>query len=354
MRRIVGGTRGPWDREAMSNRFGGVACVLAWLVACAGEDTTPGDARVDASAATCTCCTRLPFTAAEALDVATDGTTAYVTFRSSGSAQPQLGTVSGAGGAPTPVAAADEIVLAASGDTVFYALGTGTSYELHQRTGAADEVLGAVSSTLPVRLAANAGDLYVFASDLDPAGTSTLWRFARSGGGGVPVVVATVDATRSSLALGATWAAISTNSGAWLVSIPGPSTPDRIETSPEVFVGAEGFVVRQEPGGTSQTSQWSIRRVVPSPATIKLSSLLTYGRYGHLRADANRLYYRSTSAPPGQSRLDVLLAIAPDGTGDVALCAAWPSDVLHVGDTSLLGLEHAGDEQWSVDVLAKP
>jgi len=299
----------------------------------------------------------LPFTASQAFDVASDGTTIYVSFRSSASSQRELGIVSGGGGGvPTMVAVADQFVLAAFEDAVFYAALSGSTYELHQRVGSSDRVLGSVTSLVPIQIAANATDLYVFGSDA--SATSTLWRFSRSASAGtMPAIVATATGNPVYFALGSTVAAWATSTGSALVSLPGPSTPTALSESAGglVFSGDLGFVIR----GmllTSHASQWRIDEIVPASATIYMSSVLINGGLDELQADANHVYWRlisgSEATPSATDRS--LVVSAPDGAGRSTLCNAWPSALLRQDATHLYGLEQSSPEQWVVDVLAKP
>jgi hypothetical protein len=297
----------------------------------------------------------VPFAAANAFDVAADGTTTYVLYEAAGSTEKRLGIVGSAGGAPTPIAAATGIALASFQDTVFYAVQSGSTWELHQRTGSDNDVLGSVTSVAAVTLAGNATDLYVLGGEA--ADTSTLWRFARASTPGTAAVVATVNGAATALALGATVAGVTTSSSRSLVSIPGPSTPSAIPqgNSSLAFAGDEGFVLHVRIL-TSNATEWKIDRVTPTEATIHTSSAIIRGGYDELTADANRLYYRvsSSSLAPGSVTSHSLLSLSPDGTGGALLCGSWPSDVLRLSPTHLLGLESSTAGEWFVDLLARP
>ena len=344
----------------------GVVAVLCAL-GCSGRSATPDAADAsDAAAAdaapdgpprgACTCCMELPFTASQAFDVASDGTTIYVAFVSSASSPRELGIVSGSGGEPTMVAVADQFVLAAFQDAVFYAALSGSTYEVHQRVGSNDRVLGSVTSLVPIQIAANATDLYVFGSDA--AGTSTLWRFSRSGNAGtMPAIVATASGNPAYFALGSTVAAWATSTGSSLVSLPGPSTPTALSQSVGglVFSGDLGFVFRSMLL-TSHASRWSVDEILPTSATIYTSSVLINGGLDELQADANHVYWRLSNGSEATPNLTDrnLVGSAPDGTGLSTLCNAWPSNLLRQDATHLYGLENTSPEQWFVDVIAKP
>jgi hypothetical protein len=158
-----------------------VAGFLGFVPGCGGGGAgEPVDAGAVDARAGFSCGTQLVFSGS-GRDVAGDGTNVYVSLVAPGASSETLAIVAEAG--LTTIATADSFVLASSGDTLFYAAATGTTYELHERVGGADHVLGSVTSMVPVRIAGNATDLYVFGSDA--TGTSTLWRSAR--GGDAPV-----------------------------------------------------------------------------------------------------------------------------------------------------------------------
>jgi hypothetical protein len=349
-------------------RLGRTVLVAMWLflLGCSGSDGSHAadaapDARPDATVRTdCTCCTQLPFVARAAYDVASDGTTIYVSFLAPGASQQQLGIVSAGGGAPTMVAVADSFVLAAFQDAVFYAARSGTSYELHQRVGTTDSVLGSLISVGAIQIAGNATDLYVFGSDTPD--TSTLWRYSRSAGPGtMPSIVTTVAGGPIDFALGSTVAALQTSSGdfsgSFLVSVPGPSTPTTLPGASNglVFSGDEGFVLR---GSllTTHASSWSINAITPTTATVWVSSIIINGGADELQADANHLYLRLTSGSEGTPNVFTrdLLMMDPDGTNQAGLCDSWTSDLLRQDASHLYGLEAISPDHWVVDVLAKP
>ena len=243
----------------------------------------------------CTCCTSLPFAASNTFDVASDGTFVYVTYLAAGS-QPQLGIVAGNGAAPALIASADSFVLASSSAGLFYAAGSGASYELHARAGTADRIVGTVTSIDPVEIAGNATDLYV--SGDEAAGSATLWRFSLAGSDATPAVVATEPGRPAALALGASTAVWDVGSAGWLVSLPGPGTPTRLAQEPGnlVFVGDVG-VELQGSLLTSHASSWNLVEVVPATVTLYQSGIVINTRFDELLGDPDRVYWRDSATP---------------------------------------------------------
>lgn len=319
----------------------------------ASDGTMPDVAVPDAGAPVCSCCTQLPFIAAQAGDVAGDGTSVYVTYTTATSTQLQLGITSGDGAAPTAIAQAESFTLASSDNALFYAAKAASVYEVHQRVGTTDSVLGSVTSATGIQLAGNATDVYV--SGNETAGNATLWRFSRSSPG-TPAVVATASGTSAYLALGSTVAVWVTGTTSWSVALPGPSSPSALSqyAGGLVFVGDVGVVMHGHLL-TSHASQYSFEEVLPTAMTLFTSSVIINGGLDQLLGDPNHLYWRVTSgseATPSQH--DVSLSAGTLSGPLASLCTGWPSDVLRQDATHLFGLQRLAGDQWAVDMLAKP
>jgi hypothetical protein len=341
--------------------------VMLFIVACSGTRSEPdagggggGGGTEDAPAGVaCSCCTPVPFTADHAVDVASDGSAIYVTDVTyvTGASSQRLGRLTGDGAQPVEIAAAETIELASFPGVLFYAAGTGSMYELHERVGATDRVLGSVTSVSPIQIAGNATDLYV--SGTPTAGAATLWRFSRAAPEGTPPqTVANEAGNGGYLALGST-VAVWLTSGAttfnsWLVSLPGPSTPSALP-EPEVgmvFVGDAGVLLHHELL-TSHASRYRVDQAVPTMATVFTSSLIINGGAGSLLGDPARLYWHETtgSVGPGVTS-STLETITLDGNRS-SICAGWPSDILRGDATHLYGLHEVSAGHFAVEVVAK-
>jgi hypothetical protein len=265
-----------------------VAGFLGFVPGCGGGGAgEPVDAGAVDARAGFSCGTQLVFSGS-GRDVAGDGTNVYVSLVAPGASSETLAIVAEAG--LTTIATADSFVLASSGDTLFYAAATGTTYELHERVGGADHVLGSVTSMVPVRIAGNATDLYVFGSDA--TGTSTLWRSARGGDAPVePAVVTTVQGVPRSFALGATVAVLDAGDEASVISLADPAEPTPVAGAHGTlaFSGDRAYVL----GSmllTSHAIDWWIDQVLPTQERIQDGDVLINGGVSELIADAHHLY----------------------------------------------------------------
>lgn len=319
----------------------------------AASDAPPDVSVPDAGAPVCSCCLALPFIASQALDVAGTGTAVYVTYTAPMSTQLQLGSTTGDGAAPTAIAQAESFTLASSGNALFYAAQTGSMYELHQRVGTTDTVLGSVTSTAAIQIAGDATDLYVSGSET--AGTATLWRFSRSSPG-APAVVATASGTPSYLVLGSTVAVWVTSAGSWTVAIPGPSSPSALSqyAGGLAFVGDVG-VVLQGHLLTSHASEWSFVELIPTMMTLFMSSAIINGGFDNLRGDPSYLYWRFTSGSEAMPlQHDYFLGRMTLTSTPQTICTGWPSAILRQDATHLYGLHQLAADRWAVDMVAKP
>jgi hypothetical protein len=309
------------------------------------------DAAPDAPVEVCSCCVPLPFSAAAVDDVASDGTTLYAAIRGiTGAAQ--LGIVAGDGSAPTPIATAQSFALAAIEGSLFYAASSGTTVEVHERSGTTDRTLGSVESLGPVQIAGTAMDVYVSTSGTDSA---TLWRLSRTAVA-APAMVATEDGVATYLALGSTVAAWVTARGSWLVTLPGPSTPTALPQPATglAFVGDAGALVHAQlqPSGNTQ---WNIDEIVPTTKALVSRTILFRGSFSTLLGDANHFYFTSVynqeGAPnPAMNQLETVDLDRHTSS----ICTGWRTMLLRQDATHLYGLEATGFRVYTVNQVAKP
>jgi hypothetical protein len=345
----------------MKRRF----MILALVAACSDGGALP-DARVDganidgasldapsvdAGTVTCSCCTQRHFDAEMAFDVASAGDL-YVTFIPSTGAPTALGIVPPSGGPPTTIATAEQFVLATFDTALFYAARTGTSYELRQRVGTDDTMLGTVTSLDRIGIAANATDLYVLG--VESAGTRTLRRFPRTGGASEIITTVTSNVVPH-VALGTTYALFGHR---WTVPLSANSTATELPPYPDlaqvVVSGDLAFVLGVDMQ-TSNTRICWVDRILPSSMRLAGPSTIHLGGFSELTADTNRLYWRvqSGSLQPGSTTTQQLTASNLDGTARSTVCNSWPSTIVRQDATHLFGLAQASVD-WVVDVVPKP
>lgn len=213
--------------------------------------------------------------------VASDGTTLYVSVETpTGGVELQALPV--AGGDMTTIAISSEpFALTAFGDAVFYSQRAGALYELHQRSGATDVVLGTIDRG-PVELAANATDVFA----LVPG--TTLRRFPRAGG--EAEVVTTIAGTGRHLALGTTVAAFTVGTEIMVAPISAPSTATSAGAGrgPLALVGDRGFHASVQ-RMTSNTVELTVRQF--TPVDDELISHILHGEMIGLYADGTSLYW---------------------------------------------------------------
>jgi hypothetical protein len=315
------------------------------------------DAAVDAANPPTTCAreTTLPFAALDAYDIASDGTTLYLSVKATNGAF-ELQTMPLAGGPTTtlvtsPVGA---FRLSALGNTIFYAaeLSTGFTFEVHQVTGATDTKLGEVMSNVPVRLSATATDVYV-ATAVSPD-QSILWRLSRAGG--TPQALSTVTVPFASVNA----VVIGTTKVAWLAAgihvadLPTPNAGPTASTIGGIgFVGDAGFISSSRPYGSSHSHMFTISHFTPDEATVA-ETLYTFGDAGGLFTDGTRFYYTiSHWHPDGSGMTYDLVSFDADGTNGRLECNAELGARGQQDATNIYGLLQDGATGWHVTVLAK-
>ncbi len=329
--------------------------MIMLLSACSGTDDHPAadagasiDAVPDASTVeTCGNCTHIPLIGGPVTTVTGDGTNIYLVVGNTlQRVEPD--------GPPVVVATSDPKVgfsSARSGDAVFYAVATDTSYEVHAYAGDTDTAIGTVTSATSIQLDGNATDVYVFGTDA--GGAATLWRIPRTGG--TSVVVATTTGTPTKLMLGLTRAVISTNAGDWFVDVPGPSTLTSLDLGNDsnlikLAMAGDYLLTLSEHKETSRADLWTF---FSEPGHQQLDQFLQFcgGGYYNYIWDAKAVYnveavhvdntcYKTGSGTYLNSSAKGRLAV-------------WPSMVLGQDATRLFGTEQLPSGDWVIDVLAK-
>jgi hypothetical protein len=314
--------------------------MVAVLGACDGTgaapDSGPGnDSGSGSNSNLPPCGVGVPFDAAGAYDVVSDGTDLFVSVRASDGTMQVITMPIGGGNATTIAAGTDTFDLAASGAAVFYQLRVDNNWELHQRVAGVDTIMGAVPAFGPIELEANATDLYVLGPD--KRDKTTLWRLPRAGFSGATPTVVSVAGSVSGLALGTS---VATLGGALRVSIPGPSTATPVETngfSCCSFVGDSGYGFGA--AMMTQNTIWAfVDQLVPTRSMLWRAAYYKMPLPSGVITDDKHVYLVE----------DRGLTLIPDNTYVSNSCPGFISyDATH-----LFGLWSGA--QWFVTVVAKP
>lgn len=337
----------------------GCAALLGIVLAgCGRQAGAVADAAVDGApdARTvefCSCCTPFPFVASQVGDVASDGATLYAVSSASGGLM-QIGIVTGDGRPPIPIATAGRFWLAATDGALFYAASPDRTFEIHERAGTIDRMLGTVPSNVQ-QIAGNATDVYVSTQpDLD---SSTLWRFSRSAPAATdPELVASEPGYPTYLVLGSTVAAWGTSAGSWLVPLAGPGTPMPLPQplGKVAFVGDSAAVLHGQstPGSPLQ---WNIDEIAPVARPLVSRTLVFDGSFDTLVGDAHRFYWHSHVQPDGPSApaTDQLETVDLD-QHTASICTGWRNTVQFQDAAYLYAVTRTGNREYTIYRVDKP
>lgn len=345
-----------------------IGFVLA-LVGCSSSSSTRPDAQrledapvdlwvdyADAAPVTCAAESSLPLVAREAYDVASNGTTLYLSVRTPSDSF-ELQSMSISGGTPTTlVTSISPFQVTALGNAVFYARqSSATNYEIHQIIGTEDTKLADITSSVAVSIGASDSDVYVAAHANN---SSTLWRVPRAGGSAVDADTVTSSATACSLvSIGVSVVLWSCDGTRRVASLQQATTARTISSLP--FVGDEGFVDYCKPA-TSHTLECGIRRVYPDNTVIFWRFFHdTYGvsaSLTNLVTDGSRLYltyheHDTTTSSKSWS----LWSFATNGTQVGSSCLTKPLASNGQQDaTNFYGLVTNGTDSWRIEIYTKP
>lgn len=261
-----------------------------------------------------------------------DGTTVYAAL--STNAGSQLYETPLVGGAPTLIATASQgrFALASSGSAIFYAakLG-GADYEVHQRVGTIDTLLGSVAASTDLVIAANSTDVYI-------AGDAAISLLSRSGPPDqTPNVLASSAGIALRIALGPSIVAWRDTQGTWRVMpLAKPGSPTTITAQNYGAVEMAGDIAIELSGKilTSHTTSYSWSVIYPTTELMGTTTATGHW-FEMIAANATHIFVRETYRPDPsyyatESRL---ISFALDDShrfaGRYELCNYLPTPIGH-------------------------